>query len=78
MLLHGEDGPQRARRDGLKAGVQHRVLQPRVVPDSITTAKFAGLGFLGFARLVALTAQRAGVARFANHRTFACIAFNDE
>ena len=36
MLLPGEDSPQRARRDGLKAGVQHRVLQPRVVPDSIT------------------------------------------
>ena len=77
MLLPGEDGPQRARRDGLKTGVQHRVLQPRVVADLCfdTTAKVR-LAVLGFARRVALPAQRADVAPFANKHLFACIAFN--
>ena len=41
----------------------------------VTATRFAGLGF---ARLVALAAQRAGVALFADISTFACIAFNDE
>ena len=45
----------------------------------ITTATLTYAG-LGFARLVALFAQRAGVALFvfADISTFACIAFNDE
>ena len=77
MAHKGPDG-----MDGLKTGAQHCVLQPRVVADlSITTATltYAGLGFgEGFARLVALFAHCAGVALFANKRTFACIAFNDE
>ena len=82
MLLPGADGPQRARRDGLETGVQHCVLQARVVADlffTTATLTYAGLGFgEGFARLVALFAHCAGVALFANKRTFACIAFNDE
>jgi hypothetical protein len=42
----------------------------------ITTT--ANIDVLAFARLVALAAQRAGVAPFANHLTFTCTTFNDE
>jgi hypothetical protein len=54
----------------------HKLIQARVVADLFFTTPKIRFFFLGFARRVAVPAQRAGVATFANIRTFACIAFN--